>query len=388
MSKASIPSLILSIVLCVGLLAGCSKEEEPVETPAPDPAVEVQSVARGSISTENQLSGKVVSGKQVSVYVALSARVSKVFVEAGDTVSAGQTICSLDISSTQSNYELAQMNYNNAKASYEDQKKLLDSQIAQYEKNLQDTQALLEIGAASQAEVDAAQLTLDNAKASRTTALSQLEVSMKNYQATMEQLSSSLSGVNSSGNVVAPIAGTISSLSASENGYVASSMPVAVIDSNINMEIQVGVSESLIAKLGLGQEATCNISAVGLEGNVKIKEIAAAANPSTGLYTVTLTVPSGEGLMPGMFAEMTFFTDSRADTVVIPTEAILIDNEGQYVMILDELSAAHRTPVVTGLTGDGVTEVTSGLSGGESLVIVGQSYLSEGDTVRIVTAED
>ena len=273
MSKASMPSLILSLVLCVGLLAGCSKKEEPEETPAPDPAVEVQSVARGSISTENQLSGKVVSGKQVSVYVALSARVSKVYVEAGDTVSAGQTICSLDISSTQSNYELAQMNYNNAKASYEDQKKLLDSQIAQYEKNLSDTQALLEIGAASQAEVDAAQLTLDNAKASRTTALSQLEVSMKNYQASMEQLSSSLAGVNSSGNVVAPIAGTISSLSASENGYVASSMPVAVIDSNINMEIQVGVSESLIAKLGLVQEATCKISAVGLEDKVKVKEI-------------------------------------------------------------------------------------------------------------------
>lgn len=388
MSKASISTIALSLLLCVGLLAGCSQEEEPEEPVAQDTAVEVQTVSRGSISTENHLSGKVVSGKQESVFVALSARCTKVYVEVGDTVSAGQTLCTLDIASTQSNLELAQLNYDNAQASYNDQKALLDSQIEQYEKNLADTKALLEIGAASQAEVDAAQLTLDNAKASRTSALSQLEVAMKNYEATMEQLSSTLAGVGSGGGVVAPIGGTIASLSAAENSYVSSSMPVAVIDSNVNLQLQVDVSESLISKLSVGQQATGSISAVGLEGEIKVKEISAAANAGTGLYTVKLTVPSGEGLMAGMFADVTFYTDSRADTVVIPTEAILIDNEGQYVMTLDEFSAAHRVPVETGLAGSGVTEITAGLTGGESLVVVGQSYLSDGDTVRIVTGED
>ena len=41
----------------------------------------------------------------------------------------------------------------------------------------------------------------------------------------------------------------------------------------------------------------------------------------------------------------------------------------------------------TGLVGDGETEVTSGLAGGETLVTVGQFYLSDGAEARVVTPE-
>ena len=44
--------------------------------------------------------------------------------------------------------------------------------------------------------------------------------------------------------------------------------------------------------------------------------------------------------------------------------------------------------VTTGLTGNGVTEITSGLSAGQQLVTVGQSYLSDGAAVRVVSGED
>ena len=43
--------------------------------------------------------------------------------------------------------------------------------------------------------------------------------------------------------------------------------------------------------------------------------------------------------------------------------------------------------VTTGLTGSGVTEVPSGLTGGEQLVTVGQAYLTDGALVRIVSGE-
>ena len=49
---------------------------------------------------------------------------------------------------------------------------------------------------------------------------------------------------------------------------------------------------------------------------------------------------------------------------------------------------ARYAEVITGLTGNGVTEVTSGLTAGQQLVTVGQAYLEDGDTVRIVTGED
>ena len=46
-------------------------------------------------------------------------------------------------------------------------------------------------------------------------------------------------------------------------------------------------------------------------------------------------------------------------------------------MVQDDNTAKY-IEVTTGLTGNGVTEVTSGLSAGQQLVTVGQSYLSDG----------
>ena len=70
-------------------------------------------------------------------------------------------------------------------------------------------------------------------------------------------------------------------------------------------------------------------------------------------------------------------------TVVIPTEAILTAAGEQYVYVVDG-TVARKAPVAVGLAGSGVTELLSGVSAGESVVTVGQQYLSDGDAVRIV----
>lgn len=49
---------------------------------------------------------------------------------------------------------------------------------------------------------------------------------------------------------------------------------------------------------------------------------------------------------------------------------------------------AKKVIITTGLVGDGITEVTEGLVGGETLVVKGQSYLSDGSLVRVVSGED
>ena len=53
-----------------------------------------------------------------------------------------------------------------------------------------------------------------------------------------------------------------------------------------------------------------------------------------------------------------------------------------------EDGSAKYVEVTTGLTGSGVTEITSGLEAGQTLVTVGQAYLADGDSVRIVGGED
>ena len=386
---------LTALALCAGLvlsLTAC-QSGDPAAASSQDAApagvaVQVEQVEVSSISTENKVSGKVVSDNESSVYVSTSAKCTAVYVEAGDPVTAGQKLCTLDLDSTLSSYSAANISYTSAVQSYQDQKAVLDSQVALYEKNVSDLKALFEIGAASQLEIDQAQLQLDSALATRNSTLAQLEAGMQSAKANVEQLSSVLENVDGQGNVVAPISGTLVSLSAVENGMVSPSMPVAVIDGVDQMKVTVSVSEALVPKLAIGDEVEVSVSAVGVTFTGAIRAVEQAANAQTKLYSVTVSVPAEvSGLLSGMFADVTFRTDTSQDTIVIPSEAILTSGSTQYVYVV-EGDTARYVEVTTGLTGSGVTEITSGLTQGQQLVTVGQSYLADGDPVRIVSGED
>ena len=219
--------------------------------------------------------------------------------------------------------------------------------------------------------------------------LDQLEISIQNYKSTLEQLESSLANIDSDGKVTAPIAGTVVSLTAVKNGFVSPSAPVASIESTANMEIQVGVAESLVGKLQKGSQVSVTVDAAQASFQGTIKNLVSSPNATTHLYPVTIQVPASaaQGLLSGMFAQVTFYTDTQNDVVIVPTEAIQTGMDGQYVYTLDENNIAHRVTVETGLVGDGVTEITAGLNGGETLVTVGQFYLSDGAQARVVSSE-
>lgn len=350
-------------------------------------AVQVQEVTSDTIATENKVSGKIAADNETSIYVASSVKCTAVYVQAGDTVQAGQKICTLDLDSTLSSYNAANISYDSAAQSYQDQKAILDKQVQLAQDNLNNLKALYEIGAASQLEIDQAELSLQQAEAARTSTLAQLEAGMQSAKSNVEQLSTLLEDVDSQGNVVAPTAGTLVSLNAVENAFVSPSMPVAVIDGPEQMKVTVSVSEALVPKLAIGDEAEVTVSAVDAAFTAQIRSVEQTANAQTKLYTVTLTVPADvSGLLSGMFADVTFRTNASENAVVVPTEAILTSGEEQYVFVVENDTAKY-VPVTTGLTGNGVTEITSGLQPGQQLVTVGQAYLSDGAPVRVVSGE-
>ena len=371
-------------------MTGCQSKEEDSsqqDDAAVGVAVQVQQVELSSIATDNNVSGKVAADSQTSIMVAAAAKCTAVYVEAGDEVKAGDKICTLDLASTIAAYNAAKITYDSTVNSYADQKAVLDKQIALYEKNLKDTKALFDIGAASQAEIDQAELTLMGAKNQRETALSQLEAGMQSYKSNMQQLDQVLQDVDSKGNVIAPVSGTLVSLSATENGYVSASMPVAVINGAEQMKITVSVSEALVPKLAIGDQADVAVSAAGVQFSGTVRSVEKAANVQTQLYTVTLSVP-GEvtGLLTGMFAEVTFHTDQADGVITVPSQAILTSGSKSYVFVVED-GKARYVEVTQGLMGSGVTQITSGLTAGQELVTVGQSYLTDGDPVRVVSGE-
>ena len=138
MNQKRILSLALAAAMALSLTACGSKSDSSSsadDTPT-GVAVQVQPVTADTISTENKVSGKVVSDNESSVFVASSAKCTAVYVDAGDMVSAGQKLCTLDLASTISSYNAANISYNSAVQSYQDQKNVFDSQIALYTKNV------------------------------------------------------------------------------------------------------------------------------------------------------------------------------------------------------------------------------------------------------------
>ena len=381
---------IAAALAAAATLTACQGGEE-ADTSQPQAAagvaVQVTPVVRDTIATENQVSGSVVTDGQKSVFVAANAQCTAVYVEMGDEVSAGDWICTLDMDSTISSYNAANITYQSAVDNYADQEAIFDRQIALAEKNVSDLKALFEIGAASQAEIDSAELNLMTLQASKKSTLAQLEAGMQSSLSNVEQLSAVLENVDAQGNVVAPVSGTVITLNAAEGGYVSASMPVAVIDGVDVMEISVSVSEALVPSLSQGDEVDVSIGALNVETVGTIRSIERTPNVQTRLYTVTVGLNEDiEGLMSGMFAQVSFRTNVSEDAVVVPTEAILTSGGEQYVFVVED-GVARYQPVQTGLTGSGVTEVTEGLEDGQQLVTVGQEYLSDGEAVRIVSGE-
>lgn len=385
MRRKSITTLALAAALALALTAcGGDKPADDGEETA-GVAVQALTVSAGSIAAENRVSGQISADNERTIMIASTAKCSAVYFEAGDQVKAGDILCTLELDSTLSTYNAARINYQATVQSYNDQKAILDKQVQMAADNVENTKALFEIGAASRLEVDQAELNYSTAVAGRNSALAQLEAGMQSASSNLEQLDTALENVDARGNVIAPISGTLVTMNAVENGFVSNAMPLAVIDGPDQMKLTVSVSEALVPKLAIGSTAEVYVSAVDKSFSAVIRSVEQAVNLQTRLYTVTLTVPADvEGLLSGMFADVTFFTDVSENTVVVPTEAILTRGETQYVFVVDN-GAARYAEVTTGLTGNGVTEVTSGLAEGELLVTVGQSYLSDGAAVRIVS---
>lgn len=387
MNRKCIVSLLLAGLMLLSL-AGCGKKEETQEEEASGTPVQVQEVSMSAIGTENTVSGQVSSDNEQMVLIATSAKCTAVYFHAGDTVEAGDILCTLDLASTLASYNAASISYASAAQSYADQSKVFAEQISLYQDNLNNLKALYEIGAASQVEIDQAQLQLQSAIATRNSTLAQLEAGMESYQSSLEQLNTALEHVDGNGNVVAPMSGVLASLNVTENSFTSTSAPVAVIDDPTQMKVTVMVSEALVPKLFIGAPVDVSVSSLGKTFTGTIRSVDQAANMQTKLYTVTVTVPGDvTGLLSGMFADVTFRTDYNDNTVVIPTEAILTSGDTQYVYVVEDGTAKY-VEVTTGITGSGVTQITSGLTAGEQLVTVGQSYLSDGDAVRVVSGTD
>lgn len=353
-------------------LVGCGAQEDGAageDTGPKGTAVETQVVGRAEIYNESELSGQIVANREVPVLAPLPSKVLSVNVKVGDLVKQGQVLFTLDKTDIQKNYQPLLDNYNRTKT-------LTDESIRLAQQNVDNTMALFEIGAASQAEIDQAKLALLQQQTQAASQLSQLDESMKDVNTTLKDAT-----------VKAPIAGVVTAVAVVENVNANPSSYAVMIAENQKPQISVSVSETLIPQINVGDPVEITVPAVSATPfTATIRSIAPSSNPQTQLYEVKIDVSAEAGYQVGMFANVKFRTNYKQDVVVIPSEAILTDGDTEHVYIVNDQGTASKVIVTTGLASGANTEITGGLAGGEQLVTKGQSYLSEGAQIRVTNA--
>jgi membrane fusion protein, multidrug efflux system len=143
--------------------------------------------------------------------------------------------------------------------------------------------------------------------------------------------------------------------------------------------------ETEAAKLKVGAEATARL----VSGQVitgRIRYVAHDADPQTRTYRVEITAPNpNNAVRSGLSAEVRVGA-GEGPQHLIPVASMVLDAAGRqgvrYVLADDRVAFA---PVkVVEETPQGVW--VSGLSGEVRVIVVGQSYIAEGQKVSVVAA--
>jgi RND family efflux transporter MFP subunit len=187
----------------------------------------------------------------------------------------------------------------------------------------------------------------------------------------------------------APVSGYISRRSIETGVTVSAYRPVFEIVQLDTVEAHVGVPETDIHLVRIGQKASVTFPALpnqSFEGTVRIINV--SADPGTRTYMTRISVPNPKHVLRiGMVAEAKIAGDQTISMMTVPSEAIVRDDQGATMVFVyfPEQQRIYSKRVKTGSFRGTEVEIKEGLSGNESIVVAGQDYLRDGMPVTIAT---
>lgn len=94
-----------------------------------------------------------------------------------------------------------------------------------------------------------------------------------------------------------------------------------------------------------------------------------------------------DALFPNQFVNARMLVDTQQNAVVIPTAALQMGNEGNFVWVLNSEDKVSKHLVTTGIQDSQKVVITAGLSAGDRVVTDGIDRLTEGAKVEVVEAQ-
>ncbi len=371
-------SRLQAIVLISLLLAGVAliwwlmrgKEEEKVY-----PVVQTETVRTQDMEIHGEYVGRIKAQQFVEIRARVEGYLEKMLFEEGSYVKKGQVLFIIDPKTYQARVDKAESLLNKNKA------------LAQKaERDLNRIRPLYEQNAASQ-------LDLDNAIASYESARAEVQMS----EADLMQAEMALSYTT----VVSPISGYISERHVDLGTLVGpggkSLLATIVKSDTVHVSFSMTGLDYLMSKernVNLGQQDSTrpwnpyiiitlpDNSVYAMKGFVDFAE--PQVDPNTGTFSVRAEMPNPNRiLLPGQFTKVKLLLDVREDAVIVPTKALLIENDGAQIFVVRHDSIVEKRFVELGPEVENNTIIERGLQAGEQIVVEGYHKLNHGMKVII-----
>ena len=316
---------------------------------------------RRTIVPQLHFSGSLDPEWQAQVAAKVDGRLEKVYVHEGDRVEKGQVLAILEQMDTDANLLSAKGSFLDAQTSL----RKAETDLARYEK-------LYATGAVSQQVVDDYRFARDNAAAK------------------LEAARGSLQGMESkaAGTVVtAPADGIVAKRFYQEGYYAKAGTPLFAIADISMLKTTIHIPEGQVTGVKVGNEADIALPAYpGKKLVGKITRIAPVADLPAHTFAAEVSVDNSEGLLAGVYANVSLIGEPREQVLTIPMHAIVMRDDQQTVFVADAQGVVQRRVLALGYSDDKVAEVVSGLDEKDTIVVEGHNKLREGSRINLEKA--
>jgi HlyD family secretion protein len=332
---------------------------KPGAVAAAIPTVSVTEVGVSAVPSTVSIIGTIAARYDMPIGVeGDGGRVTAVYVEAGDHVKHGQVLVHLNNSVLEPQVTNLEAALDQARAEAE----LADAEF-------QRARAVGSSGALSAEETQ-------RRKSSAVTAAAHVKVAT----AQLEEAKARLARAD----VRAPADGIILTRSV-EVGQTAMPGGEALfrLSKDGETELRGQVSEQDLPLLKVGQVVDVKLTGTSKIYQGRIRLLGAVIDPATRLGTAKVALTPDPNLRPGAFARAEV-TVSNAERAVLPQTAVLNDDKGSYVLVVNAQGKVERKSVkVTGMVPSGVT-IAEGINATDQIVTSAGAFLQEGETVKPV----
>jgi multidrug efflux pump subunit AcrA (membrane-fusion protein) len=324
-------------------------------TPAPA-ATAITTVARGTVTLQISAAGTVAAAQSRGLSFSASGTVTELDVAAGDTVSKGQVLARIDQTQAQAAVDAAAQRVSDA-----------SSALSRAQQSA--TQPTCPAPPSEGPTATSPCTSSGRAQSSSSDPVLQAQQQLNNAELALTQARATLAGTT----ITAPVAGRVLSV----GGQVGSSVSpggtgFVVLGDLSTLDITAEFAEADMARLAVGQTAAITLAdrADPLPGTVSQVDPAGTVSNQLVRYGVVIAfdqVPAD--LLLGESGTVTVTTASATDVLYVSSAAVTGVASGARTVVVRTANGDERRTIRIGLRGDQYTEVTSGLSEGDVLVL-------------------